>query len=185
MFARILLTGITVATLALAQGGMGQSGDPSGMGSSMGGGGGRGGGAGSTDPNANMGATPRPQKETKADLMASRLKMNKDQKQEFVTLLESTQKDAQPTIQQVIQARQNLANGIIGGKTDAEIATLNQAVADAQFAMIGVEVKTFQKVLAMLKPNQTAKSGEAFDLMSEIFIPQPGMGGGGRGRGGR
>ena len=54
---------------------------------------------------------------------------------------------------------------------------------DSQFQMTGVEVKTFQRIVAILKPNQVAKAPEAFDLMAEIFVPQGGGGGGGRGRG--
>jgi len=185
MFARILLTGLAVTALALAQGGMG-SGMPGGQDTGMpsGGGGGRG-GSGSNMGDMGAGGAPRPQKESKRQLMADRLKLNKDQRSEFDTIVDSTQKDAEPILQQVIKSRQDLANGLISGKTDAEIATLNQALADAQFQMTGVEVKAFQKILALLKPNQTAKAPEAFDLMADIFLPQLGGGGGGRGRGGR
>jgi len=54
--------------------------------------------------------------------------------------------------------------------------------------MTGLEVKAFQKIYALLKPNQTARAPEAFDLMAGILDPATvgrGMGGGGRGRGGR
>jgi LTXXQ motif family protein len=184
MFAKILLTGIAVAALALAQGGMGSgAGADTGTGGMGGGGGGRGGGKGGDTGGG--GAAPRPQKESKADMMVNRLKLNKDQKSEFETILESTIKDSQPIVQTLFQSRQNLANGLLSAKSETEIAALNKALADAQFQMIGVEVMAFKKIVGLLKPNQTAKAPEAFDLMADIFLPQlGGGGGGGRGRGG-
>jgi hypothetical protein len=118
----------------------------------------------------------RSPKESKAELMANRLKLNSDQKSEFVSLLESTQKDAAPIIEQVLKSRQDVANALLNGKSDADLAPLNQALSDAQFQMTGVEVKAFQKIVALLKPNQVAKAPEAFDLMADIFLPQPGAG---------
>jgi hypothetical protein len=102
--------------------------------------------------------------------------LNSDQKSEFVSLLESTQKDAAPIIEQVLKSRQDVANALLNGKSDADLAPLNQALSDAQFQMTGVEVKAFQKIVALLKPNQVAKAPEAFDLMADIFLPQPGAG---------
>jgi hypothetical protein len=181
MFAKVLLTGFAVAALAAAQG-MGGGGQSAG---GMGGGGGRGGGAGG-DMGGGMGGgggSPRVQKETKADQIVNRLKLSSDQKSEFNTILESTQKDAASVIQQLLKSRQDLANAMLNGKSDADLAPLNQALSDAQFQMTGVEVKAFQRVVALLKPNQTAKAPEAFDLMADIFLPQPTRGrGGDRGR---
>ena len=77
---------------------MGRGGGNSG-GGEMGGGMGGGGGA-------------RAQKETKADLIVNRLKLSGDQKSEFTTILESTAKDAQPMIQQLLKARQDIANAM-------------------------------------------------------------------------
>ena len=123
------------------------------------------------------GARPAP-KESKADQIANRLKLNADQRVEFNSILESTQKDAAPIIEQVRKSRTDLANAMISGKSEPEIAPLNQALSDAEFQMTGVEVKTFQKIVALLKPNQISKAPEAFDLMAGIFLQQ------GRGRGG-
>jgi hypothetical protein len=186
MFAKIVLTGLAVAALAIAQGGMGGGGGMGGDTGGMGGGGGRGGSGGGMDNGMGGGVTPRAQKESNRDMMVSRLKLNKDQKSEFETILDSTQKDAESIIQQVLQSRTNLANAMVNNKSEADLAPLKQALADAQFQMTGVEVKAFQRIVALLKPNQVAKAPEAFDLMAEIFLPQPGAGGGGgRGRGGR
>ncbi len=192
MFAKVLFTGIAVAGLAAAQGvggggiapggsqTAGSMGDAGGVGS---GGGTRGSKGGGGDMSGGMGGSPRVQKESKADQIANRLKLSSDQKSEFNTIMESTFKDASSVIQQLLKSRQDLANAMLNGKSDADLAPLNQALSDAQFQMTGVEVKTFQRIVALLKPNQTAKAPEAFDLMADIFLPQPGRGrGGDRGR---
>jgi hypothetical protein len=169
MFAKVLLTGLAAAALAAAQGGYGG-----------GGGGGRGGGMGTGDnPGGPSVGSARPApKESKAEQIADRLKLNSSQKTEYNSILDETQKGAGSVVQQVVKCRQDLANALIGGKSDADIAPLNQALADAEFQMTGVEVKAFQRIVALLKPNQMSKVPEAFELMAGIFLQQ------GRGRGG-
>src|ERR1022692_2836884 len=159
MFAKVFLTGIALAALAVAQG-------PGGGGDGGGGGGGRGGGM--SDPNMGVGGFGRASyhKESKAEQVANRLKLSSDQKPEFNSILQSTFKDAAPIIQQVLKSRQDLANAMLNGKSEAEVSPLNQALSDAEFQMTGVEVKTFQKIIALLKPNQMSKAPEAFDLMA-------------------
>jgi hypothetical protein len=170
MFPKVLFTGLAMAALALAQGGYG------------GGGGGRGGGGmgGDSVGGPSVGSARPAPKESKADQIANRLKLSADQKVEFNSIFESTQKDALPIIQQVRKSRQDLANALINGKSDAEVAPLNQALSDAQFQMTGVEVKTFQRMVALLKPNQLSKAPEAFELMADIFLQGGGRGGLGR-----
>jgi hypothetical protein len=183
MFLKLVLTGTAFAVLALAQRG-GGGGDMGG--DSSGGGGAAGGMSGATGGGGGMGA--RAQKPTKAEQMADRLKLNKDQKSEYQTILESAVKDADPVVQQLTQARIVLANALLMEKSPAEREQAVKAFADAQFVMTGVEVRTFQKIVGLLKPNQAAKAPEAFDLMADIFVPHStggGRGGGGRGGGGR
>jgi hypothetical protein len=172
MFAKVFLTGMAVAALAVAQA-------PGGGGG--GGGGGRGGGMG--DPGMSGGGVRASyHKESQADQFANRLKLNNDQKGEVNSIFEATMKDAAPIIQQVLKCRQDLANALLNGKSEAEIAPLNQALSDAEFQMTGVEVKVFQKVVALLKPNQLSKAPEAFDLMADIFVQQTRARGGWGGR---
>ena len=87
-------------------------------------------------------------------------------------------------VQQLVQARNVLATALIAGKSQADLDEITKTVVAAQLQMTGVEVSAFQKIFALLKPNQTAKAPEAFDLMAGIFEPQSGRGGGGRGMGG-
>ena len=181
MFAKVLLTGFAVAALAAAQG-MGGGAGGGGMDTGGGGGGtGRSGGGSGNMGGGNMGGGgSRQQKESKAEQIANRLKLSNDQKSEYMSTIESTQKDAAPIVQQLLKSRQDLANAMLNGKSESDLAPLTQALHDAQFQMTGVEVKTFQKIVALLKPNQVAKAPEAFDLMGDIFLPQPGRGRGGR-----
>jgi Spy/CpxP family protein refolding chaperone len=176
MFAKMLLTGFAAAALALAQGppGGGGMGPPGGMG---GGGGNMGGGNMGGGMGGPMGYHP---KESKAELMAKRLKLTDEQRSEVNTILDATHKDAASVIQQVLKSRQDVANAMVNNKSEAEMAPLVKALSDAQFQMTGVEVKTFQRIVALLKPNQASKAPEAFDLMADIFLPQGGGRGGGR-----
>jgi Spy/CpxP family protein refolding chaperone len=173
MLARILFIGFAVAALAAAQGGVGPQ--PGGGGQMGRPGGGDSGGMGGPG----MGG-PQYHKESKAEQMANRLKLTDDQKSEVNTILQSTYKDAASITKQVLQTRQNLANALLNGKSETEIAPLTQALNDAQFQMTGVEVKAFQRIVGILKPNQVAKAPEAFDLMADIFLPQTGGRGAGR-----
>lgn len=179
MLARVLFTGFVVAALAAAQGPPGGGGQMGGGGGGRGGGGMDGGGMGGPG----MGG-PRYTKVSKPEQVARELKLTDDQRSEYNTILESTFKDAAPVIKQVLQTRQNLANAMLNGKSETEIAPLTQALSDAQFQMTGVEVKAFQRIVGLLKPNQLAKAPEAFDLMADIFLPQTGGWGGGFGGGG-
>jgi hypothetical protein len=169
MFLKVLFTGMAFTALVLAQGG------------------GKSGGRGEQDSTPPGGANGmRAQKETKADQIVNRLKLNKEQKTEFESILETAAKGADPVVQQVLHSRNLVAAAMITGRSQAELDVLVKAMNDAQWQMIGVEVGTFQKIVAILKPNQTAKAPEAFDLMADIFVPQGGGMGGGMGRrGGR
>lgn len=180
MFWKAIFTGFALASLALAQGGgMGGMG---GGGGDMGGGGGGGGDMGGGGGAPSGAPMARQQKQTKAEMMISRLKLNKDQTSEFVSILQSTAKDASPVIQEVAQSRDRLVNAMLNGKSEADLAPLRKALSEAQFQMTGVEVKAFQRIVGLLKPNQVAKAPEAFELMADIFMPVPNTGGGGRGR---
>jgi len=180
MFLKVLVTAAAVTTLALAQGG----GDMGGM--SGGGGGSRGGGAGSEmNGMSGMGST-RPQKESKADQIAGKLKLSKDQKTEFESILEVSYQDAAQVRGQLAQQRAELANATLTGQSADQIAQISKAYTTVEAQMTGLEVKAFQKIYALLKPNQTAHAPEAFDPMAGTLDPAAGgrgMGGMGRGRG--
>jgi hypothetical protein len=183
MFLKVLLTAAAATTLALAQGG----GDMGGMGGG-GGGAGRGSGSDTTGMTGMGGMGSRPQKESKADQIVGKLKLSKDQRTEFESILEVSYQDADAVRKQLAQARASLANATLTGQSADEIAKITKAYTTVEAQMTGLEVKAFQKIYALLKPNQTAHAPEAFDLMAGILDPAAGgrgQGGMGRGRGGR
>jgi hypothetical protein len=140
---------------------------------------------GTTPP---MGNT-RTQKESKGDQIVGKLKLSKDQKPEFESILEVSYQEAKPVRDMLAQGRSAIANAILSGQSADEIAKITKAYTVVEAQMTGLEVKAFQKIYALLKPNQTTHAPEAFDLMAGILDPAAGGrgmgGGGGRGRGGR
>lgn len=179
MFGRLLLTAILATTLASAQsrgggGGVGGGDDMGGAGG-MGGSGMGGGGMG--------GGIPRVQRQSKAEMFADRLKLNKDQKDEVQTLLNAALKEAAPVREQIAKGRVVITDAILGGKSQDDIKKLLDTYATVSAQMAGIEAKTFTKVCAMLKPNQQSKAASAFELMAGMFDPPPA--GGGRMGGGR
>lgn len=169
MIAKALLTGFALAALAMAQGG--------------GGGGGRGQSNTSGEGGGMPGMSMPKQKETKAEMMVNRLKLNKEQQQEVQDIMLAVSKEAAPVVATLLLTRNQVATAMVTGKTAAEIEPLQKQMVDAQWQMTGVEVRAFQKVVEVLKPNQLSKAPEAFDVMAGIFLPTGGGRGGGGGRG--
>jgi len=167
MLVRLLLTSMLAVTLASAQrggmGGMGGGGDSGGMGE-MGGGMGSGMGGGGM----------RAQRQTRADMIVEKLKLNKEQKDDFQNILSAGREEAAPLRQNLDAARVQIATALIEGKSDEEV---KKAVADytAVAARItALEVKAYAKLYATLKPNQQAKAEQAFELMAGILTPSGG-----------
>ena len=170
MLARLVLTAILATTLASAQrggGGGGGMGGEGGGGRDMGGEGGMGGGA------------PRMQRQSKADMIADKLKLNKDQKEQMQTIFQAAMEEAKPVAEQITKGREVIAGALIGGKSDDEIKKMLDQYAGLAAQMTAVETKAFGKIYALLKPNQQSKAPAAFELMAGMFGGQMG---GGRGR---
>jgi len=168
MFSKVLLTGFAVSALALAQmGGVGSAGPVSPNGSP-----GRGDTIDASGAGPVAGVPPRPHKETKSDQIVNRLKLNQDQITAFRNILEATAKDSLRGVNQWLRARTTLATAMINGKSQTDLDPLVKAMSDAQFQITGIELTAFQKIDALLRPNQTANAPEAFDLMAGIFEPQ-------------
>jgi hypothetical protein len=178
MFTRLLLTAMMATTLAFAQGGGGMGGDDTG---GMGGGaGGRGGGGMGDEP----GAMPRMQRQAPFDVFADRLKLNKDQKTEALTVLSDALKESAPLRQQLMQAKLDIAKAMLGGASADDLKKTMDTYATVAAQVTGMETKAFAKVCATLKPNQQGKAASAFELMAGMFIA-PAGGAGGRGGGRR
>ena len=174
MFQKLLLTGLFAAAAIFAQGGMDTGG--------MGGGGGRQRGGGGMD-NMDMGGMPRPQRQSRTDQIADKLKLNKEQKEQMLTILSAAREKAQPITVQLFKQRAEIATAMINGAAGDDVQKLLTGYSGTAAQMIGVETEAFGKIYAMLKPNQQKNAGQAFDLIAGVFSTPARGGGQGRGRG--
>jgi len=164
MLARLLWTAILATTLASAQ-----RGGPGGM---EGEGGGRGGGMNdSTGMNSGM---PRVQRQSRFDMIADKLKLNKEQKEQVQTIFQAALEQARPVGEQITKGRGVIASAMIDGKGDDEIKKMMEQYAGLAAQMTAIETQAFTKVYALLKPGQQAKAPAAFELMAGMFGAQQG-----------
>jgi Spy/CpxP family protein refolding chaperone len=172
MFARLLFTSVFVLGLTFAQG--------------RGGGGGMGGDdmGGSRNGGGDMGASgmgggmPRPQRQTKAEIVADKLHLNKDQKEKFTAIVSEAQEEMRPITEQIGQGRNVITTAIIQGKSADDISKLMGQFTDLMAQRGGVEAKAYAKMYAMLDPKQQAKAGAVFAAeMDGMFDGRGGRGG--------
>lgn len=171
MLVRLMVTGLLAAGLVLAQGGRGGGGGGDegmgGMGGDRSGGGGMGGGM------------PRAQRQTKAQVFADKLKLNRDQKEELQKIFGEESQKARPIAETISRGRQAIATAMLQKKTDEELKPLMAQYTTVCAQMTALEAETFTRVYALLKPNQQKNAGQAFELLGGIYMPTvvPGRGG--------
>ena len=168
MVIRLLLAALLAVGLASAQG-------------KKGGGGGGGGG---------MGEMPRMQRQSRLDMIADKLKLTKDQKDEVTKIFDSAQEKAAPLNDQVRNGRNKVTGMLISGKNSGpDWDNVMKAFTAVLAQQEAVETEAFQKVYAALDEKQKPKAGPVFEeLMAGMFAGRdwkraPG-GGGARGMGG-
>jgi len=173
MFGKLLLTGIISLGCALAQmdAGPGAGGGRNSVGNMGGGdmGGGPGGGM--------------PRRANKVEQIADKLKLNKEQKEDFAKILSAARERAMTVRTEMDKARADLAGAYIDGNPD-NIAKLTANYATVAAKMTAVEAEAFGKIYAELKPNQQGKAEQAFEMMAGIFTAPAAGGGMNRGMGG-
>src|SRR6185369_3174051 len=120
MFFRVLLTAVVAVGLASAQRGGGGSGMGAGTGDEggMGGGGGMGAGGGMGGGSGMPGGMPR--RQTKAEMFLEKLKLNKEQKEDALTILNAANEKAAPIREQLAKGRAMMANMITSKAPEAE-----------------------------------------------------------------
>ena len=189
MFLRVLLTAVVAVGLASAQRGGGGSGMGAGTGDEggMGGGGGMGAGGGMGGGSGMPGGMPR--RQTKAEMFLEKLKLNKEQKEDALTILNAANEKAAPIREQLAKGRAMMANMITSKAPEAELKKLMADYTTVAAMMTNIEAEAFGKIYATLKPNQQSKAPQAFELMAGMFNAAPagpgrGRGGQGRGEGG-
>jgi hypothetical protein len=167
MLARWLLASALAVGLASAQGqkGGGGGGD---MGSSgMGG-----------DGNGMAGGMPRAQRQSRADIIADKLHLNKDQKEQASKIFAAAQEEAAPLIEQVRTGRSAITTAILQGTSADDINKMKAQFTDLMAQKTAVEAKAYGKLYAILDAKQQAKAAPVFAEQMD------GMFDGGRGRGG-
>ena len=182
MLVRMLMVAALATGLVCAQDDLG-----GGRGMSGGGMGGRGGGmGGGMGEGMGGGGMPRPQRQSKPEMLAEKLKLKNDQKPEVEKILSAAMERATPVRNQLNQQRQLLVNAILSKAGDDQMKKAMADYTTLSAQMTGIEADAFAKIYATLKPNQQAKAAQAFEIMAGIFMPNMG-GGGGRnfGRGNR
>ena len=171
MLARIVSTAAMAVTLAFAQRGGGGMGGEGGMGES---------GAGRMGSGGMGSEMPRMQRQSKLDMIAEKLKLNKEQKGQVLTIFLAALEESRPLGEQIMKGREAIAGAMITGKSEDDIRKMMGLYAGLAAEMTGIETKAFAKVYALLKPNQQPKAPAAFEIMAGMFGAQTG---GGRGRG--
>jgi Spy/CpxP family protein refolding chaperone len=167
MFVRLLLTSAFATSLAFAQGGGGGMG-----GGSKGGGGDMGGESGMG------GGMPRAQRQSKADIVADKLHLNKDQKEKFTAVVSEAQEEMRPIVEQIGQGRNVITTAIIQGKSGDDISKLMAQFTDVMVQRGAVEAKAYGKLYAMLDSKQQSKAGPVFAAeMDGMFDGRGGRGG--------
>jgi Spy/CpxP family protein refolding chaperone len=163
MVARVVLAALLTAGLVAAQ---------------RGGGGGRGG-------DMEMGM-PRPQQPSKADQIAEKLKLNKEQKAQVADILKAAAESAGTLNRQINNGRQMIAQAMVSGKDSGDDYNRLLGAFTAVLAqMDGVEATAYGKIYALLKPNQQKNAELVFSEVMAGMFAGPGGGGAGAGGGGR
>jgi len=170
MFARLLLASVLAVGLASAQRG-GGGGD---MGGGMGGSGAGGDGSGGMG-----GGMPRAQRQSRADIVADKLHLNKDQKEQASKIFAAAQEEAAPLNEKVRNGRSAITTAILQGTSGDDINKMMAQFTDLMAQRAAVEAKAYGKLYALLDAKQQAKAAPVFaEQMDGMFD------GGGRGRGG-
>jgi hypothetical protein len=144
-----------------------------------------GGGGGSRGGDMGMGM-PRAQQQTKADLIAEKLKLSKEQKEQVGDILKAAGESAAALSQQINSGRQLIVQAMVGGKDSGDYYDkLLAAFTDALAKMDGVEATAYGKIYALLKPNQQKSAEQVFDEVMAGMFTRSGGGGGGAGGGRR
>ena len=121
---------------------------------------------------------------SKAEQIVEKLKLNKEQKEEFDKIVNAGREEAKPVQEAMIKLRGQLARATVAGAGDAEMKKAMDDYAAAAAQMTGIEAKAYGKLYALLKPNQQSKGPQAFELMAGLFEQRLMIGrGSGAGRG--
>jgi hypothetical protein len=165
MMVRLLLASLLTVGLASAQG--------------KNGGGGAGGDMGA-DPSMS-GGMPRPQRQSRLDMVADKLHLSKDQKAQAAAIFSAAQEESAPINEQIKQGRNVITSALIDGKTGDEINKMMAQYTDLMAQKTAVEAKAYGKLYALLETKQQAKAAAVFAEQMDGVFDGGGRRGGNRG----
>ena len=116
----------------------------------------------------------RVQQQSKLELIADKLKLNKDQKEQVRTIFRAAMEEARPVTEEIAKGREVIAGAMITDKSDDDIKKMLDQYAGLAAKMTAIEITAFGKVYALLNPNQQSKAPAAFELMAGMFGRQTG-----------
>src|ERR1700722_2880687 len=135
MFARLLLASALAVGLASAQrGGGGGGGDMGGMG---------GNGTGGDNSGSMGGGMPRTQRQSRADIIADKLHLNKDQKEQAAKIFAAAQEEAVPLNEQVRTGRSAITTAILQGTSGDDMNKMMAQFTDLMGQKAAVEAKAY------------------------------------------
>jgi Spy/CpxP family protein refolding chaperone len=133
-----------------------------------------------------MSGVMRPQRQSKLDVIADKLKLSKEQKDQAAKIFDAAQQEAAPLRDQFDQGRRAITGAMIAGKTE-DVNKMMQQYNDLLVEAGAVEAKAYSKLYALLDAKQQAKAPQVFATeMAGMFNGRNwrgGMGGGGFGGG--
>jgi len=118
-------------------------------------------------------------------LFADTLKLDeKKQIPAVETIFTEAARAAAPVALEIGKAREKLLAAQLSGNAD-DLTAAKAAYVAAAARMTAIETGAYARVYALLKPNQQAKTADAFALMAGLFVtqarsPRPGRVGGGQ-----
>jgi len=124
------------------------------------------------------GNMPRAQRQSKADMLADKLKLKNDQKSEVEKILMQANERAGAIRGQLQQQRAAIAQAMMNKATEGDLKKMYADYSAVSAQMTGIEADAFGKIYAILKPNQQGKAAQAFEMMAGMFLGQTGGGGG-------
>jgi len=130
--------------------------------------GGKGGGKGMSD---NMEMPRAQQRAGRFEVIADKLKLTKEQKEQATNIFNAAQEAATPLVEQIATGRNRITGAIVQNQNSGpEFDKLMAAYTGVMAQMTDIEATAYGKLYAILKPNQQSKAAQVFaEQMSGLF----------------
>ena len=105
------------------------------------------------------------------DVIADKLKLSKEQKEQATNIFNAAQEAATPLVEQIATGRNRITGAIVQNQNSGpEFDKLIAAYTGVMAQMTDIEATAYGKLYAILKPNQQSKAPQVFaEQMSGLF----------------